>query len=215
MNHKIVISCCVLCMTLHAPVARSVEPISKEQAKAIKRMEMLDRHRRLKPGDAVSIQVVEDKREALIQIVAVTGEIQCPYTGLISVAGLTCRDLAFRCKASLEKNFFKTATVIVFVTQSLPVWHSSDCHFPEFVVAYGKVLKPGKYEFPYDKGLTVTRFLKLAGGYTSQGQLPKIQIVRHTPQGNKRILVHTRAILIERRSDYDIFLRAQDVVIVE
>lgn len=177
-------------------------------------MEVLDHYRRLKPGDAVSIQIVEDKREASIQIVAVTGEVQCPYIGLMNVAGLTCRDVAFRCKTALEKNFFKTTTVIVHITQSRPVLHPTHCP-PEFVAAYGKVSKPGKYEFPYDKGLTITRLLKLAGGHTSQRQLPQIQIIRHTPKGDKRILVHTRAIFTERLSDYDIFLRAQDVVIVE
>lgn len=180
-------------------------------------MEALDNMRRLKANDAISIRIKEDKREALLQTVAVTGEIQCPYIGLMKAKGLTCQEVAYQCKAELEKNFFKTATVLVALTDRFPdeLVHATRCCFPEFVVAYGKFSKPGKYEFPYDKRLTVTRFLKLAGGYTSQGQLPKIQIVRHTPQGNKRILVNTRAILIEKRSDYDIFLRAQDVVIVE
>lgn len=200
---------------LQASPSRGEEKALDPPVKALMSMDVLDNQRKLKPGDHVSIRIAEDKRDAVQQVVAVTGEVQAPYLGMFKATGLTSRKLAYKLKAELEKSFFKEATVIVFITQSLHAWVSSNCSSPEFVVAYGKVSKPGKYEFPYDKGLTVTRFLKLAGGYTSQGQLPKIQIVRHTPQGNKHILVHTRAILIERRSEYDIFLRAQDVVIVE
>lgn len=63
--------------------------------------------------------------------------------------------------------------------------------------------------------MTVSELIRLAGGHTSQKAVPKIQIVRKTPQGNKRILVNAKAILIQKRSEYDLFLRRDDFVIVE
>lgn len=207
----------VSCIMLITPFARSAEQASKEQAKAIKRMELLDHQRRLKPWDVVSIRIVEDKREALFQTVDRTGEMQCPYTGLMSVAGLTCRDVAFRCKSALEKNFFRTATVLVLLTDKFPPEQvlTTRCPGPDYLVAHGKVLKPGKYDFPYDRDITVSEFLKRAGGPISRREVPRIQIVRHTPKGNKRILVNSRAVLIEKRKEFDLFLRWEDVVIVE
>lgn len=76
-------------------------------------MEALDNQRRLKSENIVSIRILEDKREALQQVVAVTGEIQVPYLGLLKAEGLTCRELALQIKAGLEKEFFKVATVLV------------------------------------------------------------------------------------------------------
>ncbi|MDP1589356.1 MAG: polysaccharide biosynthesis/export family protein [Prosthecobacter sp.] len=180
-------------------------------------MEALDNKRRLKANDAVSIRIKEDKREAFFQTVAVTGEIQCPYIGLMKAKGLTCQELAFQCKTELEKNFFKTATVLVSLADKLPdeLVHVISCRWPDFVVANGSFSKPGKYDLPFDHDLTVTGLLQRAGGHRSKNFAPKIQIIRKTPQGNKRILVNTQAVLIEKRSEYDLFLRRNDVVIVE
>jgi hypothetical protein len=44
--------------------------------------------------------------------------------------------------------------------------------------------------------------------HSSQEKFPKFQI-------NKRFLVNTKAASIKKRSEYDLFLRPDDVVIVE
>jgi hypothetical protein len=54
-------------------------------------------------------------------------------------------------------------------------------------------------------GLGKTR---LKAAHSSQEKLPKIQI-------NKGILANTQAVMIERRSEDDLFLRPDDVVSVE
>ena len=48
----------------------------------------------------------------------------------------------------------------------------------------------------------------LQAAHSSQEKLPKIQI-------NKGILANTQAVMIERRSEDDLFLRPDDVVSVE
>lgn len=178
-------------------------------------MGALDNHRRLKSGDTVSIRIKEDRREALEQVIAVTDEIQVPYIGLMKAGGLTCQELAFQCKAELEKNFFKTSTVLIAKTAITTNSVSSDCHWPDFVVAYGSFAKPGKYDLPYDHDLTVMGLLQRAGGHNSKSAAPEIQIVRKTPKGNKRILINAQAILNEKHSHYDLFLRDGDVVIIK
>ena len=203
-------------MALPALAVKSAEPPSKEQQKSVKQMQLLDNQKRLIPGDAAGIKIVEDKRAALNLRVSRTGGINFPYVGLMKVTGLTCRDVAFRCKAALEKNFFRTATVLVVMDKVHPAYEDrTHCGWPDFAVAYGAVSKPGKYELPEGKDVTVTSLLKLAGGCTTKSQMPKIQIVRCTPKGNKRILVNAKAILSGLNSEYDLFLRSNDVVIVE
>ncbi len=68
---------------------------------------------------------------------------------------------------------------------------------------------------PDDKELTLTGLLELAGGITSPSKIPVITIVRRTPHGNKTILVNVKAALVQKRKDYDLFLRRDDLVTVE
>lgn len=204
-------------MALPAPTVGRAETISKEQVKAIKRMELLDNKWRLAPGDVVSIKIVEDKHDALQQIIAVTGEIQAPYLGQVRADGLTCKELAYKLKAELEKSFFKEATLVVIL--GLRMDHECRIVCPDlmipFVVAFGSIAKQGKFDLASIPDHKLSGLLKLAGGHTSKRSVPKIQIIRKTPMGNKRILVNTKAVLIEKDIDYDLFLRPDDVVIVE
>jgi protein involved in polysaccharide export with SLBB domain len=83
------------------------------------------------------------------------------------------------------------------------------------VLVTGKVSKAGKFALPDHEDLTVSGLFRLTGLPASVSSVPKVQIIRKTPQGNKRILVNTKAALVHKRSEYDLFLRPEDVVIVE
>jgi polysaccharide export outer membrane protein len=196
-------------------VTQSEEASSQVLLKMPASMEELDNRKRIKPGHLVSIQILEDKRDPVQQIVAITGEVQAPYLGLTKADGLTCHELARQIKTGLEKTFLKEATVLV--SCELYSLENDPCLVKEisFAVANGKVAKTGKYALPENKDLAVSGFLELAGGYISSRNIPKIVIVRRTPQGNKRILVNSQAVLIKKRSEYDLVLRHGDVVIVE
>lgn len=84
---------------------------------------------------------------------------------------------------------------------------------PRFVM-FGQVARPGLYFMSYHGSLTISQAIENAGGHTSSEAVPKITIVRKTPQGNKFIRVNTRALLIQKDENYDLFLRKDDVIIV-
>ena len=90
------------------------------------------------------------------------------------------------------------------------------CCDVEFFVLFGQVAQPGKYSlgYSYDGSLTLRQAIENAGGHTSSEAVPKITIVRKTPQGNKFIRVNTRALLILKDEKYDLFVRRDDVIIV-
>lgn len=182
-------------------------------------MASIDRVKPLKRGYIVVIQILEEKREALELRITPTGEMQVPYLGLIKAEGLTCRELADQIKTELEKTFFQTATVLINSNFS-PIEPEVFCSFPSYpdirkVVVAGNVLKPGKHPMPYDKDLTLTGLLELAGGIASHEKNPVITILRKTPHGNKTILVSVKAALVQNRKEYDLFLRRDDLVTVE
>lgn len=192
---------------------------SEEKAKAVPlkmpaSMAEVDNLKPIEKGHVITIQILEDKREALQQVVAVTGEIQAPYLGPLKAEGLTCREVANRIKARLEREFFKDATVLVVDSGHVG---NGPCrgHDIEFVVALGAIQRQGKYDLPVDQDTTVSTFLKRAGGYTGKNSFPKIRVIRKTPQGNKSIQVNSKAVLDKERPEYDLFLRPYDVMIVE
>ncbi|MGV3663557.1 MAG: polysaccharide biosynthesis/export family protein [Prosthecobacter sp.] len=167
----------------------------------------------LRPGLTISIRIQEDKRKALVLIIAPSGEVCAPYIGFVGAAGLTTDELAAKLKAGLEKNFFRTATVTVRVEAPQPT-HTIGCFIDSHVVR-GRVVRPGKYDFPSNHDQTVSAALARAGGHTSSKPVPVIKIIRATPQGNKTILVDAHAVLVQKSAAHDLHLRGGDVMIVE
>jgi len=181
------------------------------------RMKDLDHSTKLRSGDVVTIRIVEDTHGTLRQLVSTTGEIHAPYLGLLKAEGLTRRALAYHIKAGLEKERFKNATVMVLFDGEHDAKRVVKRFFyvPESVIVFGAIIKPGKFGLVSNPDLTVTGLLKLTGGLISKSHAPKMYIIRRTPAGNKTILVNTKALLFEKRPEYDLFLRPKDVVIVE
>jgi polysaccharide export outer membrane protein len=171
---------------------------------------------RMEAGYIVSFQILEDNRSAVQQRVAVTGEIQVPYLGLMKAAGKTCAQLADEARRQLERTYLTKATVIVKIDEKTALKKHLVCElgFPT-VAVLGGVLKAGKYDLPTNKDTTVRAQLARAGGHTSKEVVPKIKIVRTTPQGEKTIVVNTHAILVDKKAEYDLVLRPNDVMIVE
>ncbi|MFN7560888.1 MAG: polysaccharide biosynthesis/export family protein [Prosthecobacter sp.] len=169
---------------------------------------------RLESGYIVSIQILEDKQDPVSQRIPETGEIQVPYIGLKKVAGKTCAEAAAEIRTELERRYFTKATVFVKIEK---LKEYEGC-FPEpvaSVIVFGNVVQPGKFYFPWDSRGPVSALLAAAGGYTGERRFPRIKIVRRTPQGEKTILVHGRAVFIEKRTEFDLYLRSNDFIFVD
>jgi len=179
-------------------------------------MDVLDNNRPISPGDTISIRILEDRREALQQKVAVTGEVQAPYVGLITARGKTCRDLAFTLKRELEKNFFKNATVVIAIDQLNPDDQIREREVDlEFYVMFGFVAKQGKYDLPSNEDISISQAILRAGGFAQFANKEKVKVIRKTPQGNKTILVNVDGIMRRGDLERDIYIRKDDVIIVE
>lgn len=111
------------------------------------------------------------------------------------------------------KGFLSNPTVLIEVDDVRDPNHvSATVCPPPTVTILGSVPKSGR--FLLDRDLTVIGLLRLARGPTAD-QTRQIRIVRSTPQGEKTIIVNAKAVLVEKRAEYDLFLRPYDVLIVE
>ena len=225
----------MLGILLLAPKAGCQEKTPIRKIDTLKSMDELDNLQKLKPGDVISIRFLEDKRGALQQRVATTGEIQAPYIGLIKAEGLTCRELAFKIKPELarlekgylvefrvvpevDKSFFKEAKVLVTLDAvGVParIGERISCPLdPPFVVAFGTIAKQGKYDFEGIPDHKLSGLIKRAGGLIYKDATPKIRVIRKTAQGNKTIVVDGKA-LLNKSPEADLVLQVSDVVIVD
>lgn len=189
-----------------------------KSAAVLNSMEVLDDNQPIEPGDVISMRVVEDRREPLQLRVGATGEVNAPHIGLVKAAGRTCKQLAFEVKRRLELNYYNSATVIVAIdlkridNPNQMRLGSQDVHF--FTV-YGQVLRQGKYELPTDEDITISQAILRAGGLAQFANPHKVKLVRKTPQGNKTVLVNLDQIMKLGNLEYDIFVRENDVIIVD
>lgn len=185
-------------------------------AAVLNSMDVLDNNQAISAGDTISIRILEDRRDALQQKVAVTGEVQAPYVGLVNARGKTCRDLAFTIKKELEKNFFKNATVVISIDLLNPEDQMKirDVDL-EYYVVFGIVARQGKYDLPSNEDITISQAILRAGGFAQFANKEKIKIIRKTPQGLKTILVNVDGIMSKGDLERDIYIRKDDVIIVK
>jgi polysaccharide biosynthesis/export protein len=195
-----------------APAASAPGQIARSAA-VLNSMDVLDDSQPIDPGDIISIRVVEDRREPLQVRVTATGEIQAPHIGLIRAAGRTCRELAFAVKRELEKSYYNVATVVVAIDQKGR--ERTVGYDISFFTIYGQVLRQGKYELPADEDVTISQAILRAGGFAQFANPQKVKLVRKTPQGNKTVMVDLDQIMRRGNLEYDIYVRENDVIIVD
>ena len=68
---------------------------------------------RLRVGDRISLQIVEDRDFPKSLVIADSGELDAPYVGRLAASERTCKQLATELKALLEKEYYYRATVII------------------------------------------------------------------------------------------------------
>ena len=71
-----------------------------------------DRYK-LRVGDRVGFQILEDRDLPKSLVVADSGEIDFPYVGRVAAVDKTCKQLSGELKGLLEKEFYFRASVIV------------------------------------------------------------------------------------------------------
>src|ERR1700716_1709440 len=127
------------------PKAAAVEPATTSTVMRTNSMTVLDDKKRLGSNDFVSFRVVEDRdNESQHLRVNDSGELEVPYIGLIQASGRTCKELAYSVKASLEREYYYHATVIIAVD------HISEKSRGKIYV-YGSVKSQGPQEIPADE----------------------------------------------------------------
>src|SRR5438874_831752 len=181
----------------------SVEPPATSTVMRTNSMAVLDEKKKLGSNDYVSFRVVEDRdNESQHLRVNDNGELEVPYIGLVPAAGRTCKELAYSVKASLEREYYYHATVIIAVD------HISEKSRGKIYV-YGSVKQQGPQEIPADESYTVSKAIIRAGGF---GDFANKRKVRVTRKDGKIYVVDLKRVIEEGRTDEDLVLQPDDQI---
>lgn len=163
----------------------------------------------LKPGDTLSISVLQDPKLDRQVIVDAGGQIAFPLAGHIRAEGLSAQSLENVLKSRLQKNYKDEA---LDVTVALANLTSPEDDLKPKVFVTGEVLRPGPYVVR--QRTTLMQAISLAGGLGPFAAKRRVQVRRQTASGETIFMFDYRAYEAGQDLEGNISLRAGDVILV-
>ncbi len=169
---------------------------------------------KLRAGDAVSFQILEDRIWNALDlpkslVVTDSGELDVPYIGRVMAVGKTCQELAAEMKATLEKDYYNKATVVLSLNSANRLLGR--------VYIWGQVRSQGALEMQINENLTAGQAVLRAGGFGDFANKTKVKVVR-SAVGNttekQTFDLNMEQILEQGKVEKDILLQPGDLIIV-
>lgn len=187
--------------------ATSTNSIGKELAAP--KSTIADDNYKLRVGDRVSLQILEDREPSRSLLVADSGELEVPCLGRVLAADKTCKQMAEELKRRLEQDYYYHATVVLGLD-------AANKYFGRIYV-WGQVRNQGPMDLALNENLTVAKAILRAGGFAEFANKKKVKLMRRGPEaqsGKQVIELNLSAILEEGLVEQDVILRPDDLVIV-
>ena len=162
---------------------------------------------KLRVGDKISLQILEDRDAPKGLLVADSGELDAPYVGRVAAADKTCRELAQELKSQLEKEYYYRATVIIAVDVFNKILGR--------IYVWGQVKQQGPVELLVNEDLTVGKAVLRAGGFGDFADEKHVQVIR--PGGTngapaQSFTLNMVEILKKGKTDKDMVLQPGDSI---
>jgi polysaccharide export outer membrane protein len=163
---------------------------------------------RLRIGDRVAFQILEDRDAPKNLMIADSGELDVPYIGRVAAANKTCKQLAQECKTELEKEFYYRASVILALDAAN--------RFAGRVYVWGQVRNQGPVDITATENLTAGKAILRAGGLGDFANKKRVKVVRAAGSDGARqsFELNMVEILEEGKTEKDLLLQADDFIIV-
>lgn len=170
---------------------------------------------RIKPGDVLAVEVIEDSSLNRQALVLPDGQISFPLAGTVPVAGKTLPEAASAISAALAPNFAASPNVFVSVA-SLRAPTASGRRAPATieVCGIGELNTPGCVEVK--QGTRLLQYLAAAGGFTKFAATKRVQLRRRDPQSGAEHVYpfNYHAVTRGAKISGDYTLRDGDVIVV-
>ncbi len=164
---------------------------------------------KLRVGDKVAFQILEDRDLPKSLTVADSGELDVPYIGRVMASDKTCKQLASDCKALLEKDYYYRATVIIALDAAN--------RFLGRIYVWGQVRNQGPIDIAVNENLTAGKAILRAGGFADFANKKKVKVVRAANaegEAKKSFELNMVDILELGKTEKDVVLQPDDFIII-
>jgi len=166
---------------------------------------------KLRLGDKVSLQIIEDRDAPKSLLVADSGELDVPYVGRVTATDKTCKQLAQEIKTLLEKDFYYHATVVLSLDSANRLLGR--------IYVWGQVRNQGPIDIAVNENLTVGKAILRAGGFGDFANKKKVRLVRAggahgEAAGKQSFELNLVEILEDGKTEKDMLLQPDDFIIV-
>jgi len=171
---------------------------------------------RIKPGDVLRIEVLEDPGLNRSVLVTPDGQFSLPLAGAVRASGRSIGQVKTDVAQRLGPNFANAPTVFVSIERLAPELYT-DPTVPTgptiTVYVLGEVNNPGKFQV--DPGITIWQFLAEIGGLTKFAAIKRVQVRRTDKSGKESVYnLNFKDILEGKTSVGTATLATGDVIIV-
>lgn len=169
---------------------------------------------RIKPGDVVRVEVLEDSSINRNALVLPDGQISLPLAGTVRAGGRTVDQVRADIASKLAPNFANAPTVFVALNNLAPESMGAGVAAPVTNTIYilGEVGQPGLVQL--ERGTTLLQALAAVGGFSKFAATKRIQL-RRVENNRERIYnINYEDILMGKTSIGTTVLSAGDVIIV-
>jgi protein involved in polysaccharide export with SLBB domain len=164
---------------------------------------------KLRVGDKISFQIVEDQDAPKSLTITDSGEVDMPYLGRVSAADKTCKQFADELKSKLEKEYYYRATVIV----ALDAANRSLGR----IYIWGQVRNQGPIEISVNEHLTVGTAILRAGGFADFANKKRVKLIRGGGQegaAKETVELNMAEVLDDGKVEKDMPVEPNDFIIV-
>lgn len=164
---------------------------------------------KLRKGDQLSFQVLEDGDAPRGLMVNDSGELNFPYVGRVAVVDKTCKQVAAELKVLLEKEHYYEATPILALELANRVLGR--------IYLWGQVRSQGPMDMAVNEDLTVGKAILRAGGFAEFANKKKVKLMRGTGDssvGRQTIELNMEEILDQGHSEKDLPVQPEDFIVV-
>lgn len=156
---------------------------------------------RIRPGDVLRIEVLEDTTLNRNALVPPDGRITLPLAGTVQASGSTVETVAASLATRLASNFAVAPTVFVSIERVAEPRISSGAPAPAPVISIfvvGEGANPGKLDL--EPGTTLIQAFAQMGGFSKFAATKRIQLRRTDASGVEKIYNINYAAIVQGRS---------------
>ena len=163
---------------------------------------------KLRAGDRVALQILEDRDPPKSLALADSGELDVPYIGRVVAKDKSCKQLGEEIKALLEREYYHRATVIIALDAA--------SKYLGRVYVWGQVRSQGPIEVLVNENITVGKAILRAGGFADFANKKKVKVIRAASAGGAKqtFVVNMVEILEEGKTEDDLLLQPDDFILV-